>query len=89
MAHGNSKVFGICNATFFPTRPEGTETWYATREARDLALDSLRERAIAAGMSEGAARAGICPITETLAVLRREHDGHHVRCDDGLLAEVV
>lgn len=87
--NGNSKVFGICNNAFFATRPEGTETWYATREARDAALAEVREHAIGRGLSRSAAQAGIYPIVETLAVLRREHDGHHVRCDDSLAARLA
>lgn len=87
--NGNKKIYGICNVAWMATRVEGTETWYATRKARDAALADLRKHAIVMGLSRTAARAGIYPIAETLAVLRREHDGLHVRCDDSLVDAIV
>jgi hypothetical protein len=84
--NGNAKLHGICNAAFFPTRPEGAETWYADRADRDAALDALRNRAVAAGLSPSAARAGIYPIAARASVVRREHAAAplHVRVVDDL-----
>lgn len=63
-------VFGFCNVSFHATRPEGTETWFTTRAARDAALVALRDRASGAGLAMSAARAGIYPIVSTVTAVR-------------------
>jgi len=80
-------VFGFCNVAFFATRPEGTETWFSTQSERNRALTAVRERATGAGLSESAARAGIYPITSTLAAVRGRI-GPAVRVSDDLAALV-
>jgi len=83
-------MHGICNVSFYATRPEGTETWYADRAARDAALASLRTRAINAGLSTSAARAGIYPIRARASVVRRAEAAAplHVHVVDAL-ADVI
>ena len=63
-------VFGVCNVAFHATRPEGTETWFTTRAARDAALVTLRDRALGAGLAVSAARSGIYPIVSTVTAVR-------------------
>ncbi len=84
--HGNRVLYGICNVTFFSSRPEGTETYYASRRERDEALDSLRARAVAGGLALSAARIGIYPITARAATVRRERCAAplHVRVSQDL-----
>lgn len=77
--HGNKKVYGYTNVSFHASRPEGTEVWFATRAERDAALSAKRSAAQWHGLSPRAALGGIYPVTERLADLRREYDGHHVR----------
>ena len=55
-------VPGYVNAAAFNVRPEGDTRFFATREARDAALSRKRAAAIASGLAESAARAGIYPI---------------------------
>jgi hypothetical protein len=88
--NGNKVLYGICNAAFYPSRPEGTETWYADRAHRNAALDALRTRAVGAGLAASAARAGIYAITARAATVRREHGAAplHVRVVDDL-ADVI
>ena len=84
--NGNTHLYGICNVAFFGTRPEGSETYYADRADRDAALDALLTRAIDAGLSATAARAGIYPVRSTLAGVRRARAAapRHVRVVDAL-----
>ena len=85
--HGGRRIYGICNVAYYSTRPSGTETWCATRDERDTLIASMRDDARRHGLGCTACEAGIYPITERLADLRREYDGYHVRATESLESE--
>lgn len=66
------KIHGFANVAFFNARADGDESYFATKAERDAALVGTRERAIARGLSETAARSGIYPITATKTELRKK-----------------
>ncbi|MFO0447373.1 MAG: hypothetical protein ACK52I_01570 [Pseudomonadota bacterium] len=64
------KIYGYANVAFFNVRADGDESYFASKAERDAAITGTRERAIAHGLSETAARSGIYPITATKTELR-------------------
>jgi len=63
-------VWGYRNVAYYPgPSAEGYAVWYASREARDEALDALRSDATARGLSATAARAGIYPVYQSIRAL--------------------
>ena len=56
------KIFGIENTVYFaPSNPSMVRA-YLSRDERDKAIISLRRRAIAEGLMESSATAGIRPV---------------------------
>lgn len=87
--NGNTRIHGICNVACHATRPEGTDTYYATKADRDAALKVARADAVNAGLSRSASVAGIYPIKARLSDVRREFDGRNVKVvGDDLLDSV-
>jgi len=73
----------MVNVAFFCGKSTGDRTWFATALQRDLALDCLRERAIARGLSVSAARAGIYAVDARWARVRGVSGVGH-RLDESL-----
>lgn len=64
MTTENNTIYGFCNAVYHSgPHPEGRETWFASRAARDVSLEKLRDRVMSRGLSPGAAHAGIYVIS--------------------------